>query len=268
MKIIVFLLSIWLFVPPQTDSYYIIKVSGEIINTATGTGLSQGDEIQSVDEIQFADNNAYALVMGSKGERLKMKFSGSKADENGLFKGIVKNSIAKSGRIRPKTRSFITNAAIRDLKEFLGSDEFTVIGEALNVPLSAQAFQDKSVLAKYDKNGEIIDKSLIDNEMKLELSRKNLGVKSSGEIKLYHVDFFQNDETSGIEKITRIDFNFIDENALKDEMATIISVYTKKGFDKDAMKNYLMEYFVDFYGNTHLYTLSQFIDKIIAEKMK
>jgi hypothetical protein len=268
MKILVFLLSLWLIIPQQTDTYNIIKVSGKIINSATGQALKQGDEIRSVDQIQFADKDVYALVMGGKGERLKMKFSGKDPDSKGLYKGIVKNTLSKSGRIRSKTRSFITNADIKDLKEFLGNDEFTVIGNTLNVQLSKQAYQNKSVLAKYDKDGQIVDKPMIDQDMKLDLSRKNLGAKSSGEVKIYHVDFFQKNDISGIEKITRLDVNFIDELALKDEMATIIGVYTKKGFDKDAMKNYLMEYFVDFYGNTHMYTLSQFVDKIVAEKMK
>jgi hypothetical protein len=268
MKILVFLLSLWLFIPQQTDTYYVIKVSGNIVNAATGQSLGQGDEIQSLDEIQFGDKDVYALVMGDNGDRLKMMFSGTEPDAKGLFKGLVKNSLSKSGKKHFKTRSFITNADIRDLKEFLGDDEFTVIGDALNVQLSKQAFQDKSVLAKYDINGAMVDKAILDQDLKLNLSRKTLGVKPSGEVKLYHVDFFQKNEAVGIEKITRLDVNFIDESALKDEMATIIGVYTKKGFDKDAMKNYLMEYFVDFYGNTHLYTLSQFIDKIVAANMK
>jgi hypothetical protein len=268
MKILIFFFSLWLFIPQQTDTYYIIKVSGEIVNTATGKALGQGNEIKSVDVMKFVNKDAYALVMSDKGDRLKLKFSGKDPDVNGIYKSVVKNSLAKSGRTRTKTRSFITNADIKDLKEFLGSDEFTVIGDALNVQLSKQTFQDKTVLAKYDKNGQVVDKTLIDQDLKLNLSRKNLGVKPAGEAKVYHVDFFQKNDATGIEKITRLDVNFIDEAALKDEMTTIIGVYTKKGFDKDAMKNYLMEYFVDFYGNTHMYTLSQYIDKIVADKMK
>jgi hypothetical protein len=268
MKILVFLSFLWLFIPQQTDKYYIIKVSGNIINTATGQALGQGDEIQSIDQIQFGNKDVFALVMADNGDRLKMQFAGSGPDSEGLYKEMVKNTLSKSTRKRTKTRSFITNADIKNLKEFLGDDEFTVIGNSLDVQLSKQVFQDNTVVAQYDKNGETIDKELIDQEYKLNLSRKNLGVKSSGEVKLYHVDFYQKNENEGSQKITRIDFNFIDENTLKDEMATIIGVYTKKGFDKAAMKNYLMEYFVDFYGNTHMYALSEFIDKIIADKMK
>jgi predicted metalloprotease len=268
MKALIFLFSLWLICPPQTDTYYIIKVSGNIINSTTGTSLSQGDEIMSVDEIQFGDKDVYALVMSDKGDRLKVQFTGTGPDESGLYKGIVKNSISKSNKKRIKTRSFITNADIKNLKEFLGDDQFTVIGNSLDVQLSKEVFVDNSVLAQYEKNGQRIDKELVDQNYKLNLSRTNLGAKPVGETKIYHVDFFQKSDQIGTQKITRLDFNFIDAPALKDEMSTIIGVYTKKGFDKTAMKNYLMEYFVDFYGNTHLYTLSEFVDKIVAENMK
>lgn len=268
MKILLVFLSLLIFIPQQTDNYYIVKISGNIINTTTGKHLAQGDEILATDEIQFTDRESYALVVGEKSERYKMKFPESVIDNEGQFTSIVKNSLSKSGKIRKKTRGIITNADIRDLKEFLGEDEFTVIGNSLNVQLSKQEFQDQSVVAKYDKNGQIVDKELVDQDYKLNLSRKTLGVKPSGEVKLYHVDFFQKNDAQGIQNITRLDFNFIDELALKDELITIIGVYKKKSYDKIQMKSFLMEYFGDFYGNTHLYTLSQFIDKIIAENMK
>ena len=61
--------------------------------------------------------------------------------------------------------------------------------------------------------------------------------------------------------------NFIEKAALKDEFKTIIGVYKKKEYTKPQMKKFLMEYFGDFYGNTHLFTLNKFVDTIIAESM-
>jgi hypothetical protein len=268
MKTLVFLLSLWLMAPDQTDIYYVVKVSGDITNPVSGLAINRGDEILAMDELVFGGKDAYALVVGEKGERLKIAYPNKDANQEGEFRSLVKNSVAKTGRVRIKTRSIITNADIKDLKEFLGEDEFTVIGNSLNVQLSKQTFSENTVLAKFDKNGEIINKELIGQDLKLDISRKTLGVKQSGEVKLYHVDFFQKNEQEGIKKITRLNVNFIDEFAIRDEMATIIGVYKKKGFDKINMKSYLMEYFLDFYGNTHMYTLSGFVDKIIAETMK
>ena len=268
MKILAFFLSLWFILPQQADKFYVVKVSGDITNTITGELISQGDEILSTDLVEFSNKNAYALIVGDKSERYKLKAPDLVLESDGAFKDLVKNTIEKSGRVRIKTRGIITNADIKDLKEFLGEDEFTVIGNSLNVQLSKQTFLDKSVLVKYDKNGEIIDKELIDEDYKLNLSRKNMGVKNAGEVKLYHVEFFEKEDATGIRKITRIDFNFVDETAIKDELITIIGVYSKKNFDKIQMKNFLMEYFVDFYGNTHLYTLSEFVDQLIAERMK
>jgi hypothetical protein len=268
MKLLVIFISLLFILPQQTDKYYVVKVSGEILNTATGKHLNQGDEVFPDDLVEFANKGSYALVVGEKSERYKLAPPEMVLESDGAFKDIVKNTLTKSGRIRSKTRSIITNADIKDLKEFLGEDEFTVIGNSLNVQLSKQAFLDKSVLAKYDKDGKIIDKELIDENFKLNLSRQNLGVKSSGEVKLYHVEFFEKEDAAGIRKITRLDFNFVDEAAITDELETIIGVYKKKNFDKIQMKNFLMEYFIDFYGNTHMYTLSEFVDKIIAVRMK
>lgn len=268
MKILLVFLSLLMVIPQQTDTFYIVKVSGDIINTSTGKHLTRGDEILATDEIQFADREAYALVVGEKSERYKLKFPESIIDDEGGFNSMVRNSLSKSKKIRVKTRGIITNADISDLKEFLGEDEFTVIGNNLNVQLNKQEFQDQSVIMKYDKNGQKVDKELVDMDYKLNFSRKDIGVKPVGEVKLYHVDFYQKNDAQGIQNITRLDFNFIDEFDLKDELITIIGVYKKKGFDKLQMKSFLMEYFGDFYGNTHLYTLSTFVDKIIAEQMK
>jgi hypothetical protein len=267
MKILIFFFSLLLIVPQQTDTYYIIKVSGNITNSVTGQILSQGDEILATDQIQFSDKNDYALIVSDNNARFKMKYPKVAGNIEGPYTEIVKNTLNSSGKTRIKTRGIITNADIKDLKEFLGDDEFTVIGNSLNVQLSKQTFEDKTVVAKYDKNGEIIDKPIINEDYKLDLSRKTLGVKSSGEVKLYHVDFYQQDDSEGYQKITRLDVNFVDEPVLKDELATIIGVYKKKDYDKNKMKSFLMEYFLDFYGNTHMFTLSEFVDKIIEDKM-
>lgn len=268
MKLIVVLLSLVFLGVNQTETYYIIKVKGDIVNVNTGKHLGQGDAILATDELKFADKDAMALVISDVRGRFKLKYPEKENDDNLEFTAFVKSALVGTSKFQFNTRSIITNAAIKDLREFLGDDEFTVIGNSLEVPLSESEFANKKVLAKYDKNGKEVDKELIGENNTLTLSRNTLGVKAYGEVKLYHVEFYeQQHDNNEPEKITRLDVNFIDKDALKDEFKTIIGVYKKKDFSKAQMQSFLMEYFIDFYGNTHQYYLSEFVRKVIDENM-
>ncbi len=269
MKLFIIVISIFLMVPKQSETFYIVKVKGNIINATTGKSLAQGDAIEATDELNFGDLDAMALVISDSQNKYALKFPKVDGTEYSEYIASVKNSLTATKKNRLATRGLITNAPIRDLKEFLGDNDFTVIGNSLEVKLSKQSFENKSIEAKYDKDGKPFNKELIIGDTLLNLSRSELGAKSYGEVKLYHVDFYKHDKTDiSVEKITRLDLNFIDENALRDELKTIIAVYKKKDYTKPQMKTFLMEYFLDFYGNTHEFVLSQFIDKVIADNMK
>ncbi|MDF1547620.1 MAG: hypothetical protein P1P88_07345 [Bacteroidales bacterium] len=268
MKLIVILFSLILFGSYQTETYYIIKVKGDIVNLNSGKHLSQGDAILATDELKFSDKDAMALVISDTRGRFKLKFPENKDNDKFEFTSFVKSALVGTNKIQFSTRSIITNAAIKDLKEFLGDDEFTVIGNSLEVKLNEKDFSNQKIIAKYDRNGNLIDKNLVGDDNTFSLSRNILGVKAYGEAKLYHVDFYKlKTDDEQIEKITRLDVNFIDKATLQDEFKTIIGVYKKKEYTQAQMKAFLMEYFIDFYGNTHLYFLSEFVEKVITENM-
>ncbi len=268
MRFLVYIFSIFLLLPNQTERYYIIKIKGEITNVQTGKILAQGDEIQSNDHLKFSDADAMATVVSDNKNKYSLSLDNNMYN-NEILMSYVKNALKLIKTKRVATRSIITNAPIADLKTFLGDNEFTVIGSSLRVRLSKQRFENQSVEVKFDLAGKQINKELIVGDTVLSISRKDLGAKSAGEVKLYHVDFYQRDKSrESIEKITRLDLNFIDEPPLRDELKTIMGVYKKKNYTKQEMKAFLMEYFIDFYGNTHEYLLSQYIDKLIEENMK
>jgi hypothetical protein len=269
MQLIFLLISIVLMFPAQTETYYIVKVKGEIINAKTGQTLGQGDAILDNEQLIFGDKDAMALVVSDSKNKYTLKFPIANITDSEQLISSVKKSLILTKKNKINTRSLITNAAIKDLKEFLGDSEFTVIGNSLDVKLSRLAFENKSVEAKFDKNGKPFNKELVKGDTILNLSRTELGAKSNGEVKIYHVEFYKHDKLEeSVEKITQLDLNFIDEYALRDELKTIIAVYKKKNYTKNEMKTFLMEYFIDFYGNTHQYILSLYIDKIIEDNMK
>ena len=268
MKFIVLLFSVLLLSNNQTETYYIIKVKGDIVNQRTGKHLAQGDAILATDPLKFKDENSLALVISDARGRFKLKYPKKEKEDNIEFTAFVKSALVSINKVQFSTRSIITNAPINDLKSFLGEDEFTVIGNNLDVQLNKSKFTNQKVVAKYEKKGEKVDKELITEDYKLQLSRSTLGVKSYGEVKIFHVEFYTQLKSANTEeKITRLDVNFIDKAALKDELKTIIGVYKKKEYTKPQMKKFLMEYFGDFYGNTHLYTLNEFVEKVIHENM-
>lgn len=269
MKILAFLLSVMLLGGSQTEKFYVIKVKGEITNLTTGKLVEKGDEILLTDQFEFKNKRSYAIVIGDQKGRYEMKFPQKSDIASRTYVAIGKESLIKKNRARYNTRSIYTNAPINNLKVFLGEDEFTVIGNSLDVKLSKNKFINQSIVAKFEKKGEQVDKNIVNEEYVLQLSRNSLGVKSSGEVKLYHVDFVKKASTASVEeKITRLDVNFIDKNIIQDELETIIGVYKKKNYTKPQMKQFLMEYFSDFYGNTHMYSLSKFVDEIIKKNME
>ncbi|NJO92394.1 MAG: hypothetical protein HC831_28070 [Chloroflexia bacterium] len=269
MKLFIILLSVLLFGTYQTENYYVIKVKGDIVNQRTGKHLEQGDAILATDELTFKDKNSMALVISDTRGRFKLQYPENETKNDFEFTAFVKSALVASNKVQFSTRSIITNAPINDLKAFLGEDEFTVIGNSLDVQLNKSSFTNQKVLAKYENKGQQVDKELVTEDYKLQLSRNTLGVKSYGEVKLFHVEFYKQVENmESEEKITRLDVNFIDKASLLDEFKTIIGVYKKKDYTKPQMKKFLMEYFGDFYGNTHLYTLNQFVDEIITQNME
>ncbi len=269
MKLFVILFSVLLLGAYQTENYYIIKVKGDIVNQRTGKHLEQGDAILATDELTFKDKNSMALVISDTRGRFKLQYPEKDKENDFEFTAFVKSALVASNKVQFSTRSIIVNTPVNDLKTFLGDDEFTVIGNSLDVQLNKSRFSNQKVLAKYENKGQQVDKELVIEDSKLQLSRNALGVKSYGEVKLFHVEFYkQVQNLNAEEKITRLDVNFIDKTALFDEFKTIIGVYKKKEYTKPQMKKFLMEYFGDFYGNTHLYTLNKFVDEVITKNME
>ena len=70
MKFIVLLFSVLLLSNNQTETYYIIKVKGDIVNQRTGKHLAQGDAILATDPLKFKDENSLALVISDARGRL------------------------------------------------------------------------------------------------------------------------------------------------------------------------------------------------------
>ncbi|MFN8254683.1 MAG: hypothetical protein U0W24_03280 [Bacteroidales bacterium] len=268
MKILIFFISILFVMPQQTETYFIVKIKGDIINANTGKKLEQGDELKPTDKLIFSNKNDMALLVSDLKNKYTLSYLESDVSNDQLI-STVNKSVKLTKRNKIASRGLITNAAIKDLKEFLGDNEFTVIGNTLSVKLNKQAFENQSVEAKYENNGKPFQKQIMVGDTILNLSRKDLGAKSNGEVKIYHVEFYKlNKSEESVEKITRLDLNFIDEQAIRDELITIIGVYKKKNYTKNDMKAFLMEYFNDFYGNTHMYQLSQYVDKIVEDNMK
>ena len=59
MKLLVIFITLLFILPQQTDKYYVVKVSGEILNTATGKYLNQVDEVLPDDWVDFANKGSY-----------------------------------------------------------------------------------------------------------------------------------------------------------------------------------------------------------------
>ncbi len=273
MKLIsILLLSIFSVTNFQTESYYIIKLKGEIYNQTSGKFLKQGDAIKADDKLKFEQKSAMALVLSDTRGRFTLKCP-ENVDESvdGLIV-FVKSALIGSQQNQLSTRSVATQSAIGHLDKYFGNDDFNVIGEESTVRLSKKSYptyKGCKIVATYNIGENNFRKNISTKNQKMFLSRSTFDLPAGEESLIEGVEIYKTNVSTNDENlITTANIRFIDKNELEKEFMTIINKFNDEQITKSKLRALIINYFTEFYGKTDELYLNEFVNQLIIDNVK
>jgi hypothetical protein len=275
-SIVLILATVVMFAFQQTNEFYhIIKVDGTIVNNSTGKNIAPGDNIKPSDKLEFKSPYATALVISNT----RGKFTLKMPDNKDLFesKGDTK-LLAMADAVSPiDSRGMLATrgiglSEIKDLKSYLGADNFYLIGKTLSVKLNKMAYpltDNQFLVFTYNVKSQNQSKKIGFSNQYLIIDRDAL-IKSPEELQqgnaLKEVQIFKVDKTANKnDLITKVNLVFLDEEKLKQEFDVVIPFLKDQNMDRMHVIDYLKSYFNDVYGTTDADVLFLTINKEVSK---
>jgi hypothetical protein len=261
------------------EFYHIIKVDGTIVNTSSGKSLAPGDNIKPTDKLEFKSPYATALVISNTRGKFTLKMPENKDlfDSKGDAKllAMADNAVSPiDSRGMLATRG-IGSSEVKDLKTYLGPDNFYLIGKTLSVKLNKTAYplsDNQFLVFMYNLKNQSQSKKIGFSNQYLNIDRDAL-IKSPEDLQqgnsLKEVQVYKYDKaTDKKDLITKVNIVFLDEEKLKQEFDVIIPFLQDQSLDRVHVIDYLKGYFNDVYGNTDSDVLFQTVNKEVAKFFK
>lgn len=272
LNIIVILLITLGFAGQAQDQYHVTRVSGKVTNIKTGHEVVAGDVLNPGDQLLFESIDSYAIAIGSNMGRFQLKIHEVEGAEMQQMLTATVSESARPTRMRNLmlARFNPNEGEISDLKQYFGSDKFSIIGDAVDIPLSQQQYplsDEKFIVFFYRVDNNPVQKKIGFDEQKLVLEKDKLVTSSVGSISGNEISNLQVYEyeasTRTGREITRFTLVFVDKETLKNEFYTIIPILKRQRMADNDIKKYLIEYYYDFYGATDSKTIDMFADEIV-----
>ncbi len=278
-SILLILVTFAMFSFQQANEFYhIIKVDGTIVNTSSGKNLVPGDNIKPADKLEFKSPYATALVISNTRGKFTLKMPenkdlfDSKSDSKLLAMADAVTPIDSRGMLA--TRG-IAIAEVKDLKSYLGADNFYLIGKTLSVKLNKTVYplsENQFMVFMYSLKNQSQSKKIGFSNQYLNIDRDAL-IKSPEDLQqgnaLKEVQVYKYDKaTDKKDLITKVNFVFLDEEKLKQEFDVIIPFLQDQSLDRVHVMDYLKGYFNDVYGTTDSEVLFQTLNKEVGKFFK
>ena len=254
------------------DAYNVTRVNGNVTALNSGKSVVAGDILSPNEFLLFESLESYVITIGSDLNRYQIKIQESQAStEPQMLTSTVKDAaIPTRMRNLMLARFDPSEQEVSDLRQYFGNDKFSVIGDAVNVPLNDQKYpltDDKFIVFYYRVDNSPVSKKIGHNEQTLLLEKDQLFTSSVGsisgnEISNLAVYEYENTTKQGNE-ITRFTLVFVDKEELVDEFNTIIPILKRQKMEDNEIKKYLIEYYYDFYGATDSKTINSFTEQIV-----
>jgi hypothetical protein len=279
-SILLILAAFVIFAFQQANEFYhIIKVDGTIVNTSTGKNLIPGDNIKPNDRLEFKSPYATALVISNT----RGKFTLKMPENKDLFdnKGDTKLLAMADNAVSPiDSRGMLATrgiglAEVKDLKTYLGTDNFYLIGKTLSVKLNKTVYplsEKQFLVFTYNIKNQNQSKKIGFSNQYLNIDRDAL-IKSPDDLQqgnsIKEVQVYKVDKTADKnDLITKFNLVFLDEEKLKQEFDVIIPFLQDQNLDRMHVIDYLKGYFNDVYGTTDADVLFQTVNKEVAKFFK
>ena len=275
MKTLKIFTSIFLFLSINTygqDVYNVTRVNGNVTVLASGKNVVAGDILNPDEFLLFESLDSYAIAIGSDMSRYQIKILDSQltTDPQMLTSTVKDAAIPTRMRNLMLARFDPSEQEVSDLRQYFGNDKFSVIGDAVNVPLNNQKYpltDDKFIVFYYKVDNSPVSKKIGHDQQTLLLEKDQLftssvGSVSGNSIANLAVYEYENSTKRGNE-ITRFTLVFVDKDELVTEFNTIIPILKRQKMANVDIKKYLIEYYYDFYGATDSKTIDGFAEQIV-----
>ncbi|SDC97432.1 hypothetical protein [Williamwhitmania taraxaci] len=263
------------FAVVNAQVFHVVKVQGNITNLNTGKPIKAGDMVQAKDRIAFESVSASMVAIDDNRSKFLIKMPKTdNVDKTSLIVLVSQATMAVKSRNAFKTRAFNPEQKeVVDLKQYFGSDRFSIIGNQVNVTLSEQMYPlspDQFIVFHYNIKDKPVSKKLGFDQQTIKIEADKLKEVKGETITTDEIEgvmVYQYEMPSkNYREITSFNLLFVDGAALTAEFNTIIPILRTQKMDDKGIKEYLVDYYVDFYGVTDSKALSAFIDVVLSKK--
>jgi len=273
--ILVFLLLIGMGAQAQ-DTYNVTRVNGNVTFAKTGKPVKPGDILNPNDQVKFENFDAYVISINQKMARfmLKMNPPVTNVPKNQTLVATVKDIALVTKRRSLMASRFNPNETeIADLKNYFGTDKFSIIGDNVDVALNATKYplsDNKFVVFHYKVNNNPVSKKLAFDKQTVKIDKAEILSTKAGNVNGNEVSelsvYLYEKSTRSSEEITKLTLVFVDKEALRNEFKTIMPILKRQKMDDAAIKKYLIEYYYDFYGATDSKSIDNFASEVVKEQ--
>lgn len=253
------------------ELYLVTRVNGEITILSSGDKVAAGQTLSPDEFLLFESLESYAIAIDDQMHRFQIKMKADMVNGDPQLTSTVKDAaVPTKMRNLMLARFNPDEQEVTDLRQYFGNDRFSVIGDAVNVPLSNQKYplsDDKFIVFYYRVDDKPVSKKIGHDQHTLILEKDKLFTSSAGaidgnEISNLAVYEYENTTKRGNE-ITRFTLVFVDKQELLNEFNTIIPILKRQNMSDNEIKKYLIEYYYDFYGATDSKTIDSFAEQIV-----
>ena len=273
--ILVFLLLLGLGAQAQ-DTYNVTRVNGNVTFAKSGKPIKPGDVLNPSDQVKFENFDAYVISINQKMARFMLKLNPPQT--NSSKKSQVLTATVKDIALVTKRRSLMSarfnpnEKEVTDLKNYFGTDKFSVIGDSVDIALNSAKYplnDDKFVVFHYKVNNSLVSKKIPFEQQTLKIEKNVILSTKAGSVPGNEVPeltvYLYEKSTKASEKITNLTLVFVDKETLRNEFKTILPILKRQKMNDEGIKKYLIEYYYDFYGATDSKTIDAFAGEVVKQ---
>lgn len=258
------------------DTYNVTKVNGNVTNVKSGKPIKPGDALNPSDQVKFENYDAYLITINQRMARFMLKLPTPQANtpkqEHKLTATVKDIALVTKRRSLMATRFNPNEKEITDLKNYFGTDKFSIIGDSVDITLSSSNYplsDNKFIVFHYKVNDSPVSKMIGFEQQTLKIEKDKIlstkaGPINGNEVSELSVYLYEKSTRTG-EEITKLTLSFVDKETLRNEFKTILPILKRQKMNDEAIKKYLIEYYYDFYGATDSKTIDAFAGEVVKQ---
>ena len=244
------------------ETYDVISTTGKITDKRTGSVLKEGSQITLQTELQFSSLYDRAVLLCPSKTKHFLELPKSSFVNQQMT--VTSDQALSPVKNRPKLVTGIRGSAalvtqgvsVQTLKEYFGTDTFTVIGTELALPVTKQDVKRYGLMFRYESGARVEDCTLSN----FTITKKGLKMKGNHIAECY-VLLKDNEHTY---TATQIALFFVDKTQLYREFDSLLKALHQKKTEKDSAGDILRQYCTDVYGNIDRTSLEKAINEYLA----